>query len=67
MFEVQNATKDPSFHRGLTMFDFLSRRYHRWKVYNRTVAELESLTNRDLADLGIARCDIPKIARDSLR
>jgi len=49
------------------MFDFLSRRYHRWKVYNRTVAELESLTNRDLADLGIARCDIPKIVRDSLR
>jgi len=36
------------------MFDFLSRRYQRWRLYNRTVTELESLSNRDLADLGIA-------------
>jgi len=49
------------------MFDFFSRRYRRWQLYNRTVSELESLTNRDLADLGIARCDIPRIARSSLR
>jgi uncharacterized protein YjiS (DUF1127 family) len=62
-----NATKDLSIHRGLTMFDFLSRRYQRWQLYNRTVAELESLTNRDLADLGIARSDIPRIARDAIR
>jgi len=48
------------------MFDFLSRRYQRWQLYSRTVAELQSLTNRDLADLGIARCDIPRVARDSL-
>jgi uncharacterized protein YjiS (DUF1127 family) len=49
------------------MFDFLSRRYQRWQLYNRTIAELEGLTNRDLADLGIARCDIPRIARDAIR
>jgi uncharacterized protein YjiS (DUF1127 family) len=49
------------------MFDFLSRRYQRWRIYNRTVAELESLTNRDLSDLGIARSDIPRIARDAVR
>jgi uncharacterized protein YjiS (DUF1127 family) len=49
------------------MFDFLSRRYQRWRLYNRTVTELESLSNRDLADLGIARSDIPRIARDAAR
>jgi uncharacterized protein YjiS (DUF1127 family) len=64
---MANATKNLSFHRGLTMFDFLSRRYQRWRLYNRTVTELESLSNRDLADLGIARCDIPRIARDAAR
>jgi uncharacterized protein YjiS (DUF1127 family) len=34
--------------------------------YRRTVHELERLTNRDLADLGIARCDIERIARQSI-
>jgi len=30
--------------------------------YTRTVRELSYLSDRDLADLGIARCDIPGIA-----
>jgi uncharacterized protein YjiS (DUF1127 family) len=30
--------------------------------YNRTVRELSYLSDRDLADLGINRCDIPSIA-----
>jgi uncharacterized protein YjiS (DUF1127 family) len=34
-------------------------------VYNRTVAELDALTDRDLADLGIPRTDIRRIARDA--
>jgi uncharacterized protein YjiS (DUF1127 family) len=33
----------------------------------RTVAELSALRDRDLADIGIARCDIPAVARDSVR
>lgn len=39
------------------------RRYH---LYHRTIAELNSLGDRELADLGIARGDIRKIARDSM-
>jgi uncharacterized protein YjiS (DUF1127 family) len=30
--------------------------------YNRTVRELSYLSDRELADLGINRCDIPSIA-----
>ncbi|AHD08117.1 DUF1127 domain-containing protein [Phaeobacter gallaeciensis] len=30
--------------------------------YKRTYAELDSLSNRDLADIGVRRCDIPQIA-----
>jgi len=52
---------------GCPMFENLSRRYRRWKVYSRTVTELQGLSNRELADLGIARCDIQRIAREAAR
>ncbi len=38
-----------------------------WRQYRRTVSELENLSNRDLADLGIARVDIPRVARHGLK
>ena len=34
-------------------------------LYRQTMFELSTLTDRDLADLGIARCDIRRIARDA--
>ena len=49
------------------MFEVLKSRYATWKRYNRTVSELRSLTNRELADLGIARADIHKLAREAAR
>lgn len=47
------------------MFEGLKTRYSRWQRYSRTVAELQKLSNRDLADLGIARADIQRLARDA--
>jgi uncharacterized protein YjiS (DUF1127 family) len=35
------------------------------RAYNDTVAELDALSDRDLADIGVARCDIPAIAREA--
>ena len=35
------------------MFDFVKTRYTRWQRYSRTKSELEGLSNRELADLGI--------------
>lgn len=35
------------------------------RVYSRTVAELNSLTDRELADLGISRLGITEIAREA--
>jgi uncharacterized protein YjiS (DUF1127 family) len=49
------------------MFETLKSRYARWQRYNRTVSELGALSNRDLADLGIARADINRIARETSR
>ncbi|MES0827511.1 DUF1127 domain-containing protein [Ruegeria sp. SCP11] len=32
--------------------------------YNRTYSELQGLTDRELNDIGVRRCDIKDIARD---
>ena len=40
----------------------LSARYTRYKTYRVTLDELEALSDRDLADLGIARSMIRSIA-----
>lgn len=45
----------------------LAARRERRALYNRTLAELGRLDTRELDDLGIARADIPRIARDALR
>ncbi|MFD2235878.1 DUF1127 domain-containing protein [Aureimonas populi] len=39
------------------------RSYHNWRRYRDTVHELNRLSQRELSDLGIARSDIPAIAR----
>jgi uncharacterized protein YjiS (DUF1127 family) len=49
------------------MFETLKTRITAWKRYSRTVAELEALSNRELADLGISRTDIGRIAREAAR
>lgn len=49
------------------MFEVLKSRIATWKRYSRTVSELQSLSNRELADLGIARIDINRIAKDAVR
>ena len=37
--------------------------YNNWRQYRTAVAELSGLSNRSLADLGIARADIRAVAR----
>ena len=39
------------------------RSYSNWRRYRETVNELNRLSQRELADLGISRYDIPTIAR----
>lgn len=41
--------------------------YQNWRQYRNAVAELNGLTNRNLADLGISRADIHTIARQTVR
>jgi uncharacterized protein YjiS (DUF1127 family) len=37
----------------------------RRRIYARTVAELNALSDRELADLGMARFSIPDVAREA--
>lgn len=37
------------------------------RVYRRTYDELMTLTDRELDDIGVARCDIQRVARDTAR
>jgi uncharacterized protein YjiS (DUF1127 family) len=36
-------------------------------AYRQAVSELSALSDRNLADIGIARCDIPAVAREAAR
>jgi uncharacterized protein YjiS (DUF1127 family) len=38
---------------------------HQRRVYGRTLAELNALSDRELADLGISRMSIPEIAHQA--
>ena len=49
------------------MFEVLKNRFATWQRYSRTVNELRALSNRDLADLGISRPDIRRLAREAAR
>jgi uncharacterized protein YjiS (DUF1127 family) len=39
--------------------------FQAWKRYNKSLRELNSLGDRELADIGISRSDIPRVAWDS--
>jgi uncharacterized protein YjiS (DUF1127 family) len=67
-YALSNSTLLDRF--GLTarfqdLRDTLAKRAARRAVYNRTVAELQVLSNRDLADLGFHRSEIPQIAQQA--
>jgi uncharacterized protein YjiS (DUF1127 family) len=44
------------------MFAALVRMIREWKRYNRSVSELNRLGDRELADIGISRSDIQRVA-----
>ena len=49
----------------LALFGAALKWYKKEMEYRKTVYDLSLLTNRDLRDLGIARCDIEYVARSA--
>jgi uncharacterized protein YjiS (DUF1127 family) len=51
----------------LMLLSHLLRLFRAWRRYDASVPELYSLGDRELADIGITRSDIPRIAWDNAR
>jgi len=49
------------------MFASITRFIHAWKRYGEVTRELSHLSDRELADIGITRSDIERIASDYAR
>ncbi len=47
------------------MFASIVRFFREWRQYNRSLGELSRLGDRELADIGISRSDINRIAWNS--
>ncbi len=41
--------------------------YRNWRTYRNAFAELSTLSNRELADIGIAHANIREIARQAVK
>jgi uncharacterized protein YjiS (DUF1127 family) len=51
--------------RQMTMLVAIVNFLRSWRRYNQSLRELHQLGDRELADIGITRSDIPRIAWDS--
>jgi len=51
----------------LAIFSIILRKWNEYATFRKTQYELNGLTDRDLRDLGVARCDIEFIARKHAR
>ena len=49
------------------MLSHLIRAFRTWRNYERSLGELSRLGDRELADIGIVRSDIPRIAWENSR
>ena len=47
-------------------FARLQKSFADYRLYRKTLGELEGLNNRELADLGLSRFDLRKVAYDSI-
>lgn len=51
--------------RTTSMIDAVATRYKKYCLYRETCDGLSALSNRDLADLGLSRSDIRRVALES--
>jgi uncharacterized protein YjiS (DUF1127 family) len=49
------------------MFDQMKHRVRSWRRYRRVLSELEIHSDRELAELGLLRCDLPRVARETAK
>jgi uncharacterized protein YjiS (DUF1127 family) len=57
-----STRKGVGFGGATAMIENLVARYTRYRIYRQTVNELASLSNRELADLGLNRSELRRVA-----
>ncbi len=63
IFLIEDDRLRPEFKgKKATMLTAIVRFIQEWKRYNQSLNELSRLGDRELADIGISRSDIPRIA-----
>lgn len=50
---------------GARLLERAAARHAHHRIYSDTLAELRRLTDRDLADLGLSRCMLKQLARET--
>ena len=65
LFDATGRGPDRPTKEDLTMLTALVRFIQQWKRYNQSLNELSRLGDRELADIGIRRSDIPRLAWNS--
>ncbi|MCY4151948.1 MAG: DUF1127 domain-containing protein [Aestuariivita sp.] len=56
---------EESADRGWRWLNAQRLRYQRWRLFKMTQAELERLSDRELADLGLNRAEIKRVVRQA--
>jgi uncharacterized protein YjiS (DUF1127 family) len=59
---ISSSESGVSRGKDITMLLAIIRFLHAWKRYGSAVKELSNLSDRELADIGITRSDIPRLA-----
>ncbi len=49
----------------MASFKIISKKLSAWRRYREAVRELSQLSDHELSDIGVSRCDIENIARDT--
>jgi uncharacterized protein YjiS (DUF1127 family) len=57
----------PRCEKGIAMLSHLLHLFRAWRRYENSLRELSRLGDRELADIGVVRSDIPRLARESAR
>jgi uncharacterized protein YjiS (DUF1127 family) len=50
----------------MTSMKIIAQKINAWRRYREVVRELSQMTDNELSDIGISRCDIENVARQSV-
>ncbi len=62
MIETHHAGLWTALQAGPAKFSALWQRYSQYRLYRKTLAEMQRMSTRELADFGLDRCELNRIA-----